>query len=93
MEFMERVRENPEYDSQIKACAREAFAWAMLKDKTVLITGATGMIGIILIDILMRRNREHKENIHVIAVGRNEEKAGKRLGRYLNDDNFSFLFN
>lgn len=91
MEFMERVRENPEYDSQIKACAREAFAWAMLKDKTVLITGATGMIGIILIDILMRRNREHKENIHVIAVGRNEEKAGKRLGRYLNDDNFSFL--
>ena len=37
MEFMERVRENPEYDSQIKACAREAFAWAMLKDKTVLI--------------------------------------------------------
>lgn len=91
MEVMERIRENQEYDSQITACAYEAFEWRKLKGKTVMITGATGMIGTLLIDILMRRNRDYKDDICIIAVGRNENKARERLGRYWNDKNFSFL--
>ena len=40
-----------------------------LKGKSVLITGATGMVGTMLIDALMQ-----VEGVRVIAVGRNRQK-------------------
>ena len=46
-----------------------------LKGKSFLITGATGMVGVMLIDALMRIGQ-----VKVYAVGRNVEKAKARLG-------------
>ena len=57
-----------------------------IQGKTFLITGATGMVGIMLIDALMALG-----NVKVIAVGRNREKAKSRLGEYFENDNFEFL--
>lgn len=54
--------------------------------KSFLITGATGMVGVMLIDSLMALG-----DVKVIAVGRNKEKAQKRLGEYYDNPNFSFL--
>ena len=61
-----------------------------LKGKRFLITGATGLIGVFLIDVLMQLNRAGAE-IHVRAVGRSREKAAMRLGEYLDDHRFSFF--
>lgn len=57
-----------------------------LAGKTILITGATGMVGTMLIDALM-----YLDFVKVIAVGRDIHKAKERLGEYFGCDRFSFI--
>ena len=57
-----------------------------LKGKSVLITGATGMVGTMLIDALMQ-----VEGVRVIAVGRNKAKAESRLGEHFANERFCFM--
>lgn len=61
-----------------------------LKGKRFLITGASGMIGVCLIDALMQYNKSGA-NIFVYAVGRSKERAKDRLGEYYSDDHFLFI--
>lgn len=61
-----------------------------LKGMRFLITGATGLIGVCLIDALMRYNRQGAD-IDVYALGRSREKAASRLGDYLGDAHFHFV--
>ena len=46
-----------------------------LRGKTFLITGATGLIGSVMIKCLIELNRKKNTGIHIIAVIRNTEKA------------------
>ena len=62
----------------------------LLRDKSILITGATGLLGVCLIDALMRLN-ERGGNVAIYAVGRNREKAYDRLGIYFRHPCFHFL--
>lgn len=57
-----------------------------LKGKSILITGATGLLGVHLIDALMSYG-----NIKVYAVGRSKAKAADRLGEYYDNDLFTFI--
>ena len=61
-----------------------------LRDKSFLITGSTGLIGVCLIDALMLYN-EQGANITIYAVGRNHEKAKTRLGEYYDSPYFHFI--
>lgn len=57
-----------------------------LHGKSFLITGATGMVGVMLIDALMLMG-----DVKVIAVGRSRKKAEERLGDHFDNENFEFL--
>lgn len=57
-----------------------------LHGKSFLITGATGMVGVMLIDTLMSMN-----DVTVYAVGRNKEKARLRLGEYFDCPQFHYI--
>ncbi len=61
-----------------------------LRGKTFLITGATGLIGVCLIDALMAFNKRGA-NVSIYALGRSKEKASVRLGEYYNDERFHFI--
>ena len=61
-----------------------------IKSRSFLITGATGMIGMCLIDALMYYNHQGAD-IHIYAVGRNWQKAKSRLGEYEKDAHFYFI--
>lgn len=61
-----------------------------LRGKSFLITGATGLIGVCLIDALMKFNQQGA-NITIYAVGRNKRNASARLGDYFNNDHFHFV--
>lgn len=49
--------------------------WTQLRGKTFLITGATGLIGSVMIRCLLELNRKYRLDIRVVAVVRNVEKA------------------
>lgn len=68
------------------AKARSTKGITSFKGKTFLITGATGLLGLHLIDVLMSL-----EDVFVIAVGRDKQKAQSRLGEYYKKNNFKFL--
>lgn len=57
-----------------------------LKGKSFIITGATGMVGVMLIDALMSL-----DDVTVYAVGRNKDKAESRLGNHFDNPNFHFI--
>ena len=57
-----------------------------LHGKSFLVTGATGLLGVHLIDSLMLMG-----DVKVYAVGRCKEKALDRLGEYFNNPNFIFV--
>ena len=61
-----------------------------LKGKSFLITGATGLIGVCMIDALMHYNHQGA-GIQIYAVGRSWEKTKCRLGEYENDEHFHFI--
>lgn len=58
-----------------------------LQDKQILVTGATGLIGGCLVDMLMQSACHCK----VFAMGRNEERARKRFADYWSLDSFGFI--
>lgn len=91
---METILSNPIYQSDIKLASELPINWNHLSGKTILFTGATGMIASVMIDILMYRNQtlaEDKDGVHIIAVSRNEEKARERFNVYWDSEYFTYL--
>lgn len=58
--------------------------YEFLKDSNLLLTGATGFIGSVLVRLLCKENDLHKYNIHIFAIVRDEKKAKTLFG--LRDD-------
>lgn len=74
----------------IKKTGELNLPWEKLKDKAVLISGATGLVGSYLVDVLMHKNEEGL-GCRVYALGRSKEKAGKRFGERSEHPLFSFI--
>ncbi len=62
-----------------------------LKGKTVLVTGATGMLAYYFTLTLMHLNREKNYGIKVLALVRSKNKAEAKFEGFLNDENFVIL--
>lgn len=62
-----------------------------LYNKSVLITGATGMIGQNVVKLLLDLNSKHNANISVIAHARSEEKLHKIFSDIEDDAHFSTI--
>ena len=65
---------------------------SVLENKTILITGATGLICSAVTDILLRYNTLHDTKINIVAAGRNEEKTRQRFSEFFDKDYFRFVF-
>lgn len=59
-----------------------------LKNTSILITGASGMLAAYLVHFFMYLNETKKYEIRVIALVRNEKKAWSKFEKYHNDKNF-----
>ena len=79
------------YAADVANIAAENLPWEKLAGKSLLLTGATGLIGTLIIDVLMKKNRDENLNVKIFAAGRNEKVASERFGDYFNDKNFSFV--
>ena len=85
------ILEDNLYHADIKSAAGAPVPWERFCGKTILITGATGMIASVIIDILMYRNHRKNQNTRIIAISRSEEKARARFGIYFEDERFVYL--
>lgn len=79
------------YQLQLQTIAEQTLPWDKLENKTLLLSGATGMIGKCLIDLLMLRNKLYGSNIRVIALSRNAETAKRRFEEYWNLPEFTYF--
>ena len=62
-----------------------------LAGKSVMITGAAGLICSSVVDILFRYNDTHSEKIQILAAGRWLEEMTVRFGDQVNRDDFTFV--
>lgn len=76
-------------EEDIRHFAEHFELWEPLKDKTFLITGATGLIGSVMTKCLLELNRQRHLGIKILAVVRNLEKANLLFGQ--NEDDLQFL--
>ena len=74
------------YWDDIKLAANEALPWEKLRGCNVLVTGATGLIGGCLVEVLMARR-----DINVYAAGRNKARAKVRFAEYTDNPCFHFF--
>lgn len=75
------------YRQDILNVFEQELPWNKLTGANILITGATGLIGGCLVEVLMMN--PHRD-YHVFASGRNEERA-RRFNEFVDDDSFHFL--
>ncbi len=88
---MQNIRRSLLYQQQLESYTDNIVDWNQLKNKTILITGATGMLGVFLIDLLMYRNKEFQDGIRIIAISRDEHKAKERLDIHWDKPEFFYL--
>ncbi len=62
-----------------------------LAGKSVLITGAAGLICSSVVDILFRYNDTHDVPVHIYAAGRRPEKMKDRFGSMVEREDFTFI--
>lgn len=65
--------------------------WQELHGRVVLITGATGFIGTLLVKLLLELSARHGVDVRVVALVRDSEKAVGRLGDLYDRSRISFV--
>ncbi len=86
-----KIYQNKRYMEDVDRVASLELPWELLQDKTMMISGATGLLGSFLVDVIMRRNAEKSMNCRVLALGRSEEKARSRFEYCFDNSLFSFI--
>lgn len=62
-----------------------------LEGKSVMITGAAGLVCSAIVDILFRYNDTHEKKIQIIAAGRWLKEMSDRFGAMVNRKDFTFV--
>lgn len=86
-----RLLDNHLYIEDVRAVANLKLPWGKLEGKSILISGATGLIGSFLIDVLMEQNTACNLNCHIYALGRDVNKARERFSSYWESSHFEFV--
>ena len=81
---------NKTYCHDLTAVAEMDLPWEKLQGKNVLISGATGLIGKFLVDVLMTKN-EGGLDCTVFALSRNAQKAQDRFLKWNSDSHLKFI--
>lgn len=76
---MNRILEN-----DLINIAEQDIEWEKLRDKTVMVTGASGMVGSYFVRTLLKLNETKNMNIHVVCVVRNVKKIGEDIREDIN---------
>ena len=79
------------YVEDVKNISELDLPWEKFKGRNILISGATGLVGCFLIDVIMEKNISSGLNCKIFALGRDKNKAQERFGSYKDNLLFSFI--
>lgn len=85
------IYEGSVYQDRLNAMSQNSDVWYSLRGCSVLITGASGMIGSCLVDYLMFLNQKYGAGISVYAMGRSEDSARRRFRHWCGQKYFHFI--
>lgn len=75
----------------IEEIAQDSIDWSQLKNKRLLITGANGFIAYYLVAALLLRNDKFGDNIKVVGIVRNMERAKAKYGSLAERDDLELI--
>ena len=80
------------YFEDVLRVAKKNLPWDKIAGSSIMVSGATGMIGTFLIDVIMYKNKNKDDfSCDIYALGRSEEKAKERFSGYWDDPRFHFV--
>lgn len=79
-----------EYIDDIEYVSELELPWELLNGKNIVISGATGLIGSFLVDVLMHKNSGGL-GCKVYALTRNPEKASERFEKWKEERSLQFI--
>lgn len=85
-----KLYDNPLYKEDLDYVAKLDLPWEKLEGKSILISGATGLIGSMLIDVIMEKNKKGLDCC-VYALGRNKERMQTRFRYCYSSPLFKFI--
>lgn len=83
--------ENSLYVEDIQMVVSQPLPWDKLERKSLLISGATGLVGSFLVDVIMYMNRKQSLNCKIYALGRSQERAKSRFDYCFDSELFHFI--
>lgn len=90
---MNNFLKNRVLDEDIKLIAESNIDFSIFKNSSILVTGATGLIGSLLIKTLVFCNKYHDLNINIIGLARSKDKVNNCFGDLLKQENLTFIYN
>lgn len=88
------------YQAQLQAAAAQKCIWDTLSGSTLMISGASGMLGKCIIDMIMYYNHynlsDHCDQkndtcVRIIALSRNQKRANERFAEYMDSPYFHYV--
>lgn len=86
-----KLYDNKLYMEDVYNVSKIKVSWDKLAGKSIMISGATGLIGSFLIDVIMEKNIDAELNCQIYALIRNKEKAVNRFFKYIDDSHLTFI--
>ena len=84
------IKNSTMYQEELNNLSKENINFDLLKDKSILVTGARGLIGSYLIDLIMLLNDKSNLNCKVYALGLSS-RGKERFKDYLDSSLFKYI--
>ncbi len=83
--------QNSLYREDVSRVSRLNLPWEKMQNGSIMLSGATGLIGSFLVDVIMEKNKTEGLNCRIYALTRNTERAKARFFRHLDDPRLIFV--
>lgn len=77
--------ENDLYIEDVRVVSKLSLPWDKLQNRSILLAGATGLLGSFLADVILEKNKTDGLNCKVYALGRSGEKLRNRFSGHAGD--------
>ena len=83
---MDKIKESEIYKDDIKSILKQVCDWNQLKGKSIMITGATGLIGTVVSDMLIFLNLMFSLELKLFLISRHDKESKYDFVKYISFD-------